>query len=122
MSRIRQVWKGFMTVSFIAIFLFNYVNSTMFWHGHLVGESLIVHSHIYGKTHQTGSAACGHTSAEILLLSIVNQTVPLEKAVPAIHFQPLRPLVALFLDTPALPLQTTDLPHASLRGPPMLDR
>ena len=53
-----------MTVSFIVIFLFNYVNSTMFWHGHVVGEYWIIHSHIYGNAHQTGRAPCGHTSAE----------------------------------------------------------
>ncbi len=111
-----------MTVSFIAIFLFNYVNSTMFWHSHMVGEYLIIHSHIYGDAHQTGRAPCGHTSAELLLLSIVNQTVSLEKVVSAIDLQPLRQMVTVVLDLLSVPVQSIDVPHVSLRGPPVLDR
>ena len=36
-----QRWKNLATMLFIGVILFNYVNSTMFWHNHLVDLSSV---------------------------------------------------------------------------------
>ena len=46
----------------IAMFLFSYVNSSMFWHGHNVRGSCFYHSHISGLTHRTANTDGGHTT------------------------------------------------------------
>lgn len=104
----------------IAVFLFGYVDSTMFWHGHNISGNWVFHSHISTKAHRSAPLERSHTEAEILLISAANAVSYTEEALAAFDFTPLRP----FAGTLAAPAETDAAsvkpPHADLRGPPAL--
>lgn len=109
-----------MTMLCIAIFLFSYVNSAMFWHGHNVQGFLFYHSHISDKAHRSGQTDGGHTAAQLLLIEASNQASYTDDAVQVFCIEPQCPMVALIMVLPAeYDSQATAL-HFSLRGPPVL--
>lgn len=115
----RRIKQG-LTVLCIAVFLYGYVDSTMFWHGHNISGNWVFHSHISTKAHRSAPLERSHTEAELLLISAVNAVSYTEEALAAFDFTPLRP----FAGTLAAPAETDAAsvkpPHAALRGPPAL--
>lgn len=112
--------KNGMTLLCIAIFLFSYVNSTMFWHGHTVAGNWIVHSHIASKEHRSNQDGTTHTAAQLLLVQTVNQTSFTEDAIVSYEMEPFRKAVEASVPEPICPISLIDAPHATLRGPPSL--
>ena len=70
-SRLRSA----MATLCIAIFLFSYVNATMFWHGHSGSGYWVFHSHIASAAHRTAPSENPHNSAELQLIQISNQAL-----------------------------------------------
>lgn len=104
----------------IAAFLFSYVNSTFFWHGHTVSGSRLFHSHLSSKEHRSAPATNPHTDAQLVLIQMLNASSCTEEAVAAYDLEPLRPLVAV---QPVASQSSGSLGaalHLVLRGPPAL--
>ena len=104
-SRLRSV----MTTICIAIFLFCYVNATMFWHGHSFQGGWFFHSHIAGWAHRTAHDSGDHTAAQFQLLAEVNQLACTESAVTSYS-----------LTRPDSVISDRTVSAVSLRGPPEL--
>lgn len=104
----------------IVMFLFSYVNSSMFWHGHNVRGSWFFHSHISSLAHRTANTDGGHTAAEFVLLEMTNQASFTEMAVPDLVLEPLRTVEALIVTPPVAHESHGPALHSSLRGPPVL--
>ena len=83
---------------FIGILLFNYVNSTMFWHNHLVDGQIVGHSHIYGKAHCTDNSDGGHTPGQLKLLDLVSHILCTDTVIPDIHVGGIDIIERVFLD------------------------
>ena len=108
------------TLLCIAMFLFSYVNSTLFWHGHNVQGIRFYHSHVSGPSHRTGNTDGGHTAAQLILIQTVNQASFTEDAVQSIDLRPFRPAEGV-VTTPAFSQESvSSVPCLSLRGPPVL--
>lgn len=104
----------------IGMFLFSYVNASMFWHGHHAQGNWFFHSHIADKAHRTAHTDGGHTAAQFLLLETLNQVSYTEAAVPAFDLEPLLAPAAVILTLPAAYESRVPAFHFSLRGPPAL--
>ena len=65
---------------FVGIVLFNYVNSTMFWHSHIIDGRVITHSHVNYKTHPTGDG--GHNYGQLKLLDVISHIVCTDSILP----------------------------------------
>ena len=122
MERSAHSWhiRNGMTMFCIAVFLFSYVNSSMFWHGHNVSGSWIVHSHISGKAHRSAPAENSHTTAEYQLIESLNQTSVTEDVIASYDLAPSCRLVFTVLVLPELAALAPEAAHISLRGPPAL--
>ncbi|MBQ2599008.1 MAG: hypothetical protein II580_04990 [Bacteroidales bacterium] len=116
----RQGLRSGMTVLCIAIFLFSYVNATMFWHGHDVSGNWIIHSHISTKAHRSAPESNTHTATQLLLIQSAGAIACTEDAVVSYEMEPVRPVAGiLFQHQPTLS-SPSSLAAASLRGPPAL--
>ena len=104
----------------IAIFLFSYVNATMFWHGHSVSGYWFFHSHIAGPSHRTVPFENAHTSAELLLIQTLNLASFTEDVIPACDTAPFLVTVETVMTAPeSVSFVLPDSP-VILRGPPAL--
>ena len=105
----------------IAMFLFSYVNSTMFWHGHNVQGVWFYHSHISGRAHRTGQTDGGHTTAQLILTQTVNEASVTESVVPVFETVPVSMAeVRTIVTLPAACESGCVTFHFSRRGPPAL--
>ena len=123
MTRTGQIsrLRGMMTMLCIGMFLFSYVNATMFWHGHNVQGVWFYHSHIADRAHRTGQTDGGHTTAQLILIETVHQAAYTEAAVPEIAIEPVRPAETRTIETPSVVQDGRTLViNFSLRGPPVL--
>lgn len=62
-----------MAVVFLLLFTAYYVNSTMFWHSHIINGECVQHSHIHVQHHHN-SLDGGHTTPQLLLIHTLNET------------------------------------------------
>ena len=104
----------------IAIFLFSYVNATMFWHGHSGSGYWIFHSHIANTAHRTTPAENPHNTAELLLIQAMNQASLTEDVIPVCGLEPLRILEETLSTEPASLVVFRSPGTLVLRGPPAL--
>ena len=109
-----------MTMLCIAMFLFSYVNSSMFWHGHSSRGYWSFHSHIADKAHRTGHGDGGHSANQFLLIEALNNVSFTEAAVPSFDLEPFRTFSAcIFTQQKTLPSNCV-VSLVTLRGPPEL--
>ena len=115
-SRLRSV----MAVLCIAMFLFSYVNSSMFWHYHYVKNNFFFHSHMCGSNHRTSHTDGGHTATQLILLETVSYTTLTDAAVVHFDIEPFR-LEEVRTVTPSDAFESICLAfYFSRRGPPVL--
>ncbi len=122
MNRPRISWlvRSGMTVLCMAIFLFSYVNATMFWHGHSGSGYWVFHSHIAGSSHRSAPAEAAHNAAELLLIQAVDQSSFTEEVIPVCDVAPQDMLVETVQTEPASCSGTPSYGRIVLRGPPAL--
>ncbi len=122
MSGIRhqQSIRSAMTMLCIAVFLFNYVNATMFWHGHSEAGYWVFHSHIASASHRAVPSENPHNAAELLLIEAADQASFTDEVMPACDLEPLRIILGTVQTQPES--GTGICPHdlSLLRGPPAL--
>ena len=111
--------KSVTTVIFIGILLFNYVNSTMFWHTHIVDGRIVEHSHIYGESHTTGNSDGGHTPGQLKLLDLVSHILCTDTVIPDIQIERIDILEYVIFENPVAEVPASVVFHSSLRGPPV---
>ncbi|MBR0255620.1 MAG: hypothetical protein IJQ69_06860 [Bacteroidales bacterium] len=116
-----RYFRSGMMMLCIFVFLFGYVNSSMFLHSHRVHGTVVLHSHISGKAHRSDHSAGGHTAAQFLLLNIVNHAAYTEEAFEVFELEPFCPLEAVMAVLPASAVTVAEWLHPSLRAPPVLD-
>lgn len=71
MQRLKNVLVGLLLLILSAY----YVNSTMFYHSHIVGGQTVYHSHINSYSHTTTSEDGGHTLDSINLIDYLNDII-----------------------------------------------
>lgn len=110
-----------MTAALTALLCLGYVNSTMCWHSHVIGDKLIVHSHLYGDHHtQPQGGDGGHTPGQLQVIQESNAVSFTDRILPEISLQRIEVLTAVYL-VPAVSVpETGAVPTASLRAPPVL--
>ena len=114
-----QKSRSLATMVFIGILLFNYVNSTMFWHSHIVDGRIIWHSHIYWKSHVTGNSDGGHTAGQLKLLDIVSHIPCTDTVIPDLEVDRIEVLEYVVIYHPSTVLAACHPYLFSLRGPPV---
>ena len=118
--RRNQYMRSGMTMLCIAVFLFSYVNATMFWHGHSGAGYWVFHSHIASATHRTSPAENPHNTAELLLIQTMNQTSFTEDEILSCDLEPLRVIVETVQTEPISCAGILPYDRVVLRGPPAL--
>ena len=119
-TRDNQFAKSGMTVLCMVIFLFSYVNATMFWHGHSGSGYWVFHSHISGSSHRSAPVEAAHTSAELLLIQAVDQSSFTEDVIPVCDLAPQGMMMETVQTEPASTSGISSFWHIVLRGPPAL--
>ncbi len=119
-TRDNQFAKSGMTVLCMVIFLFSYVNSTMFWHGHSGSGYWIFHSHISGSSHRSAPVEAAHTSTELLLIQAVDQSSLTDDVFPVCDLTPQDMMMETVQTEPASTSGISSFWHIVLRGPPAL--
>lgn len=109
-----------MTIFLIAMLIFNYVNTTMFWHCHLVDGQIIFHSHIYGKSHHTGNSDGGHTRGQLQFLDYISHTLFTDSVIPDVHVGFYEVLLCEFRPADDSSLSLGFFSRALQRGPPSM--
>lgn len=104
----------------MAIFLFSYVNATMFWHGHSGSGYWVFHSHIAGPSHRSAPVETAHTASEWLLIQLVDQSSFTDDVIPVCDVAPKDMLVETVQTEPASCSVTPSYGRIVLRGPPAL--
>ncbi|MCR5709857.1 MAG: hypothetical protein K6G79_05190 [Bacteroidales bacterium] len=118
--RHNKCFRSWMTMLSIVIFLFSYVNATMFWHGHNATGYWVFHSHIAGASHRSAPAESAHTSAELLLVQAVDQNSVTQDVLFSCDLRPQVALLETVWTEPASLSGTILYISALLRGPPAL--
>ena len=104
----------------IVMFLFSYVNNSMFWHGHSAQGFWSFHSHLADKAHRTSHTDGSHTAGAFVLLAAANQASCTDAAVPAFDLDPLRKPESRMEALPVAQEQRGVVFRFTLRGPPVL--
>jgi len=122
MTRIRlyPAYRSGMSMLCIVVFLFSYVNITMFWHGHSGSGYRIFHSHVAGAAHRAAPVEKAHTPEEWLLIQSLDLVSLTDDVLPVIELAPFR----LRLETLRTEAESFSgfqgLGAVALRGPPAL--
>ena len=112
--------RDLITAFFVGILLFNYVNSSMFWHSHVIDGRIIYHSHIYGKGHLSGNSDGGHTLGQLRLLDIINHTLCTDTIIPDVSIARIDVLEYIPQESPIPECLVGSVSFLDLRGPPSL--
>lgn len=115
-SRLRSA----MATLSIAIFLFSYVNATMFWHGHGSAGYRVFHSHIATAAHRAAASQIPHNAAELQLIEAANQASFTDDVMPVCELEPFRTVTGTVLTQPASVAGIRLYDLSLLRGPPAL--
>lgn len=103
----------------VLLFAGYYVNTTMFWHSHIVNGTVVIHSHIHSEGHHQTSAG-GHSEASLLTIDSLHSellTLGVEHVVVTVPLE--RSVVVFVAAAPQAKLQPS-LPLFSLRAPPLV--
>ena len=73
--------KNVVMAVFTALLAFSYVSSTMCWHTHVIGDRVIVHSHLFGRTADAQQDDGGHTPGQLRMIQEANEMVFTDDAV-----------------------------------------
>ena len=73
--------KNVVMAVFTALLAFSYVSSTMCWHTHVIGDRVIVHSHLFGRTAYAQQDDGGHTPGQLRMIQEANEMVFTDDAV-----------------------------------------
>jgi hypothetical protein len=116
--------KNLLMAVFTALLAFSYVNSTMCWHTHVIGDEIIVHSHLFGRSAnaQQAQGDGGHTPGQLRMIQEANELVYTDDSVlPDIPLMRIDVLQEVFFSVPAvLSVQRPQVAVRSLRAPPGL--
>lgn len=119
-NRHQQALRSAMTMLCIAVFLFSYVNATMFWHGHSRAGYWVFHSHIASASHRAAPSENPHNAAELLLIEAANQISCTDEVMPACDLEPLRTVLGTVQTQPESGTGICLHDLSLLRGPPAL--
>lgn len=119
-KRHRQILRNGMTMLCIAVFLFSYVNATMFWHGHGSAGYRVFHSHIATAAHRAAASQIPHNAAELQLIEAANQASFTDDVMPVCELEPFRTVTGTVLTQPASVAGIRLYDLSLLRGPPAL--
>ena len=114
-------FKNVVLAVFTALLAFSYVSSTMCWHTHVIGDQVIVHSHLFGRTADASQGDGGHTPGQLRMIQEANEMVFTDDAVLS-DILPVRidVLQEVFSVPDVLPVQRPQVVARSLRAPPGL--
>lgn len=113
--------KKIMMAAFTALLAFSYISSTMCWHTHVIGDQVIVHSHLFGRTADAQQGDGGHTPGQLRMIQEANEMVFTDDAVlPDILPVRIDVLQEVFSVPDVLPVQRPQVVARSLRAPPGL--
>ena len=112
--------KNGLTMLCIAVFLFSYVNATMFWHGHSGAGYWVFHSHIANAAHRTAPAENPHNATELLQIQAVNQVSFTEDVILSCDLELVCGRVETVQTEPVSCVGILTYDHIVLRGPPAL--
>ena len=113
--------KNVVMAVFTALLAFSYVSSTMCWHTHVIGDRVIVHSHLFGRTADASQDDGGHTPGQLRMIQEANEMVFTYDAVlPDILPVRIDILQEVFSVPDVLPVQRPHVVARSLRAPPGL--
>lgn len=115
--------KGLLMAVFTALLAISYVSSTMCWHTHMIGDEIIVHSHLFGRSTnaQQAQGDGGHTPGQLRMIQEANELVYTdESVVPDILLVRIDALQEVFSVPDVLPVQRPQVVARSLRAPPGL--
>ncbi len=79
-----------------------------------------MHSHIYWKTHATGSSDGGHNAGQIQIIDLICHAVYTADDMPVIHLERFDVLECVFRDVTVPEVSLVHPSILSLRGPPSL--
>ena len=114
-------FKKVLLAALVALLAFSYVSSTMCWHTHVIGDRVIVHSHLFGRSDAAQSTDGGHTPGQLLMIQEANELVYVDDSVlPDIPLVRIDILREVFSVPDVLPVQRPQLALRSLRAPPGL--
>ena len=113
--------KNMLTAVLIALLAVSYVSSTMCWHTHRIGDWVIVHSHLFGRSAAAQGTDGGHTPGQLLMIQEANEQVFTDGSVmPELLPVRIDVLTDLFSAPAVLPVQGRQPAVRSLRAPPGL--
>ena len=113
--------KNMLMAVFTALLAFSYVSSTMCWHTHVIGERVIVHSHLFGRTADAQKSDGGHTPGQLRMIQESNEQVYTDDSiVPDLMPVRIDVLQDIFSAPAVLPVQRPQTVIRSLRAPPGL--
>lgn len=114
--------KSLLMAVFTALLAFSYVSSTMCWHTHVIGDQVIVHSHLFGRSADAQQGDGGHTPGQLRMIQEANELVYTDDSVvPDIPLVRIDVLQEVFFSVPAvLSVQRPQASVRSLRAPPGL--
>ena len=114
--------KNVVMAALVALLALSYVSSTMCWHTHVVGDRVIVHSHLFGRGGAAQSADGGHTPGQLRMIQEANELVYVDDSVlpdiPLVRIDVL--LQDIFFAPVVLSAQPLQQVLHSLRAPPGL--
>ena len=114
-------FKSIVLAALTALLALSYVSSTMCWHTHLIGERIIVHSHLFGHGGAAQGADGGHTAGQLVMIQEANEQVYTDDSVvPDILPVRIDVLQDIFSVPAVLPVLRPQTVVRSLRAPPGL--
>ena len=119
-ARHRGWIKNGLSMLCIAVFLFSYVNATMFWHGHVVYGHKIFHSHISSAAHRSAPEDNPHTQKGLQLIQIVDMFSCTDKVIPSYNLEPDFRIIETICTEPVQLTVIRSYDYISHRGPPEL--
>ena len=81
---------------FTVLLSLGYVSSTMCWHTHVIGGQVIVHSHLFGKSHANPNTDGGHTAGQLQTIQEANDLTFTDVVIPEFHIERIEVLTFLF--------------------------
>ena len=111
--------KNVLMAVFTVLLSLGYVSSTMCWHSHVVGGQVIVHSHLFGKSHANPNTDGGHTAGQLQTIQEANDLTFTDVVIPEFHIERIEVLTDIFFTPAVCAQQKPVLPARSLRAPPV---
>lgn len=72
--KIKGKFRGILTVAFLLLYTFYYVNVTMCQHSHVINGMELVHSHLQFPSKLPAPADGGHTAQQLMLIAAIDSS------------------------------------------------